>query len=102
MTREEVPGQDGPVKQLTGRLLQRVLEAGMDGHPGCRKRGNAGDNSGDSRNGCSGKTVLTESQETAAPILRDRRGPPRRSSCRTIKNEYPGLTAGLSRGIPWG
>ncbi|MDR1307415.1 MAG: hypothetical protein LBK74_07565 [Treponema sp.] len=30
LTREEVLGQDGLVKQLTGRLLQRILETGMD------------------------------------------------------------------------
>jgi hypothetical protein len=43
--------------------LQRVLEAETDGHPGCEKHGSSGDNSGDSRNGYSGKTVATENQE---------------------------------------
>jgi transposase-like protein len=46
--------------KLTGRLLSRILEAEMDEHLGYEKNSNAGDNSGDSRNGCSEKTVLTE------------------------------------------
>jgi transposase-like protein len=46
----------------------------MDGHPGCRKHDNSGGNTGDSRNGYGGKTVLTENQEPAVPIPRDRRG----------------------------
>jgi transposase-like protein len=74
LTREEVLGQDGLAKRLTGRLLQRVLEAEMDGHPGYQKHDNAGDNSGDSRNGYSQKTVLTENQEMTLPIPRDRNG----------------------------
>ncbi|MDR1306316.1 MAG: IS256 family transposase [Treponema sp.] len=74
LTQDEVLGQDGLVKQLTGRLLQRVLEAEMDGHLGYQKHGNSGDNSGDSRNGYSEKTVLTGNQEMTVPIPRDRNG----------------------------
>jgi hypothetical protein len=68
LTQEEVLGQDGLVKQLTGRLLQRVLETEMDGHLGYQKHDNSGDNSGDSRNGYRGKTVLTENQAMTVPI----------------------------------
>jgi transposase-like protein len=74
MTQDEVLEQDGLVKQLTGRLLQRVLETERDGHPGYEKHDNAGDNSGDRRNGYSGKTVLTENQELTVAVPRDRRG----------------------------
>jgi transposase-like protein len=74
LTQEEVLGQDGLVKQLTGRLLQRVLDTEMDGHLGYQKHDNSGDNSGDSRNGYSEKTVLTENQEMTVPIPRDRNG----------------------------
>jgi transposase-like protein len=74
LTREEVPGQDGPAKRLTGRLLQRLLEAEMDGHLGYQMHDNPGDNSGDSRNGYSGKTVLTENREMTLPIPRDQNG----------------------------
>jgi transposase-like protein len=69
-----VLGQDGLVKHLTGRLLQRVLETEMDEHLGYKKHDSAGDNSGDSRNGHSEKTVLTENQELTVSVPRDRRG----------------------------
>jgi transposase-like protein len=74
LTREEVPGQNGLVKQLTGRLLQKALEAEMTVHLGYEKNSNAGDHRGDSRNGYSEKRVLTENQETAVNIPRDRKG----------------------------
>jgi transposase-like protein len=34
MTRDEVLGQNGMIKQLTGRILQRALDAEMDSHLG--------------------------------------------------------------------
>jgi transposase-like protein len=51
LTQDEVVGQDGLIKQLTGRILQRALEAEMTEHLGYEKNSNAGDNSGDSRKG---------------------------------------------------
>jgi transposase-like protein len=51
LAQEEVLGQGGLVKQLTGRLLQKILEAEMTAHLGYDKNSSAGDNSGDSRNG---------------------------------------------------
>ena len=46
----------------------------MDEHLGYKKHDNAGDNSGDSRNGHSAKTVPTENQEVELNIPRDRQG----------------------------
>jgi transposase-like protein len=74
LARDEVPGQNGLVKQLAGRLLQRVPETETGGHPGYGKHGNTGDNPGDSWNGHSGKTVLTENQELAVAVPGDRNG----------------------------
>jgi transposase-like protein len=74
MTREEVLGQNGIIKQLTGRILQQALEAEMNEHLGYEKHSSAGDNSGDSRNGYSEKTVLAENQEMDIKIPRDRNG----------------------------
>ena len=74
LTQEEVVGQNGLVKQLTGKILQRALEAEMTGHLGYEKNSNAGDNSGNSRNGHTEKTVLLENQETTIEIPRDRNG----------------------------
>jgi transposase-like protein len=74
MTQDEVLGQDGLIKQLTGRILRRALECEMDLHLGYEKHDSAGDHSGDSRNGYSEKAVLTENQETVIQIPRDRNG----------------------------
>ena len=72
LTQDEVVGQDGLIKQLTGRILQRALEAEMTEHLGYEKNSNAGDNSGNSRNGHTEKTVLLENQETTIDVPRDR------------------------------
>jgi transposase-like protein len=74
LTQEEVLGQNGLVKELTGRLLQKALEAEMTEHLGYEKNSNAGDHSGDSRNGYTEKRVLTENQETLVNVPRDRNG----------------------------
>ena len=74
LTQEEVLGQGGLVKQLTGRILQKILEAEMTAHLGYEKHSNAGDNTGDSRNGYTAKTVLTGDQEAVLNIPRDRAG----------------------------
>jgi len=74
LTQDEVVGQDGLIKQLTGRILQRALEAEMTEHLGYEKNSNAGDNSGNSRNGHTGKTVLLENQSATIEVPRDREG----------------------------
>jgi len=72
LTQDEVVGQDGLIKQLTGRILQRALEAEMTEHLGYEKNSNAGDNNGNSRNGHTEKTVLLENQSTTIEVPRDR------------------------------
>jgi transposase-like protein len=72
MTQEEVLGQEGLLKQLTGKLLSRVMNAEMDEHLGYEKHSSEGDNTGDSRNGYSEKTVLTENQSALVQVPRDR------------------------------
>jgi transposase-like protein len=74
LTQDEVVGQDGLIKQLTGKILQRALEAEMTEHLGYEKNSNAGDNSGNSRNGHTEKNVLLENQNTAIEVPRDRNG----------------------------
>jgi putative transposase len=58
MTQDEIAGPNELAKQLTSRLYERALEAEMDEHPGYEKNSNAGDHSGNSRNGYTGKTVI--------------------------------------------
>ena len=43
LTQDEVAGQDGLIKQLTGRILRRALEAEMTEHPGYEKNSSAGE-----------------------------------------------------------
>jgi transposase-like protein len=74
LTQDEVVGQGGLIKQLTGRILQKALEAEMTEHLGYEKNSNAGDNSGNSRNGHTEKTVLLENQSTSIEVPRDRNG----------------------------
>jgi len=74
LTQDEIAGQNGLIKQLTGKILQRALEAEMTEHLGYEKNSNDGDNSGNSRNGHTEKTVLLENQETTIEIPRDRNG----------------------------
>ncbi len=72
MTQEELFGDNGLVRSLTSRLLNRILETEMDVHLGYKKNSNEGDNSGNSRNGYSKKTVLTQAQEVELNVPRDR------------------------------
>jgi len=74
LTQDEVSGKDGLIKQLTGKILQRALEAEMTEHLGYEKNSNAGDNSGNSRNGHTEKTVLLENQSATIEVPRDRAG----------------------------
>ena len=72
LTQDEVVGRDGLIKQLTGRMLQRALEAEMAEHLGYEKNSNSGDNTGNSRNGHTEKTVLLENQGATISVPRDR------------------------------
>jgi transposase-like protein len=79
LTQDAELGQGGLLKQLTGRVLQKAWEASnlwfaLTEHLGYEKHDNAGDHSGDSRNGHGEKTVFTENQETVIQVPRDRNG----------------------------
>ena len=69
MTAEE----NGLLKKLTIRFYSKVLEAEMDEHLGYKKNDNAGDNSGNSQNGYTTKTVITDNNDTIeVQVPRDR------------------------------
>ena len=73
MTAEELAGENGLLKQLTRRFYSRALDAEMDEHLGYKKNDNAGDNSGNSRNGYTTKTVITEDNDAIEiQVPRDR------------------------------
>jgi transposase-like protein len=71
---EEILGEQGLLKQLTRRLVERVLEAEMTAHLGYGPHAAEGRGSGNSRNGKQSKTVLSESGPLEIEVPRDRNG----------------------------
>ena len=69
---EDILGENGLLKELTKALLERVMEAEMTGHLGYKKHERAGDNSGNSRNGVTIKTLKGDFGEMALATPRDR------------------------------
>src|SRR6186713_1237149 len=71
---EDLTGDDGLFKQLKKALIERALGAELSEHLGYEKGDPAGRGSGNSRNGASAKTVLTEEGEIEIAVPRDRAG----------------------------
>jgi putative transposase len=71
---EELMGDAGLFRQLKKALMERALGGELTHHLGYEKHDPAGRGSGNSRNGHSSKTVLTEEGELDLAIPRDRAG----------------------------
>ena len=71
---EDLTGEDGLFKQLKKALIERALGAELSEHLGYEKGDPAGRGSGNSRNGSSAKTILTDDGEIEIAIPRDRAG----------------------------
>ena len=71
---EEILGEEGLLKELTKRLVERALEGEMTEHLGYERHSPEGKNSGNSRNGKSTKTVKGDSGELEIDVPRDRNG----------------------------
>ena len=54
---EDLLGQDGLLQQLTKALVERALDGELTHHLGYERHNSAGDNSGNSRNGTTPKTM---------------------------------------------
>jgi transposase-like protein len=67
--------------QVTKAVLERALAEEMTGHLGYDKHDPAGRGSGNSRNGATGKTVLTDIGAVDLAVPRDATGPSSRRSC---------------------
>ena len=65
-------GPDGLTGQLTAKVIERALGAGMDDHLGYVKGDPAGNGPGNSRNGSYGKTVTTSAGPVRIAVPRDR------------------------------
>ena len=70
----DLVGENGLLKQLTKQLLERAMAAEMTEHVGYDKHDAAGNNSGNSRNGNSAKTIKGTFGELALETPRDRNG----------------------------
>ena len=66
--------QGGFLHQLTGRLVERALDAEMTDHLGYEKHAAEGKRSGNSRNGRSAKTLKSEAGDVEVRVPRDRSG----------------------------
>ena len=62
------------LKRFVKAVLERALNAGLTHHLGYEKHDPAGNNSGNSRNGTSGKTVKGEFGHMELEVSRDRAG----------------------------
>ena len=70
----ELLGPDGLLSQVTKAVLERALAEEMTGHLGYEKHDPAGRGSGNSRNGATPKTVLTDVGAVDLAVPRDRAG----------------------------
>ena len=71
---EDLIGENGLLKQLTKRLVERALQAELQEHLGHAKNDNVANVSGNTRNGKSRKTLKGEFGELPIEIPRDRHG----------------------------
>ncbi|MFD3677662.1 IS256 family transposase [Streptomyces sp. NPDC058613] len=67
-------GEGGLLTEITKAVLERALEAEMSEHLGYERGDSAGHGSGNSRNGTSPKTVLTDAGAVTLAVPRDRNG----------------------------
>lgn len=70
----EIFGANGLVKQITKRLVERVLEAEMEEHLGYPKGERGDEPKANPRNGTSSKRVRTDDGEIVLQVPRDRNG----------------------------
>jgi putative transposase len=69
---DDLLGQDGLLQQLTKALVERALDGELTHHLGYEKHDAAGDNSGNSRNGTSPKTIRGKRGQVRIDVPRDR------------------------------
>jgi putative transposase len=71
---EDLIGENGLLKQLTKQLLERAMSAEMTAHVGYEKHDATGNNTGNSRNGTSAKTIKGTFGTMPIEVPRDRNG----------------------------
>jgi len=71
---EDFFGDNGILKSLQKRLLERIMESELDHDLGYSKHSHEGNNSGNSRNGYGEKTIRSDKGEIRIKTPRDRNG----------------------------
>src|SRR2546426_5156767 len=71
---EDLIGENGLLKQLTKQLLERAMSAELTAHVGYEKHDATGNNTGNSRNGTSAKTIKGTFGTMPIEVPRDRNG----------------------------
>jgi putative transposase len=69
---DDLLGQDGLLQQLTKALVERALDSELTHHLGYEKHDASGDNSGNSRNGTTPKTIKGKRGQVRIDVPRDR------------------------------
>lgn len=87
---EDIIGENGLLKQLTKAVLERAMQAEMTEHLGYEKHDPAGNNSGNSRNGATTKTLKGDFGEVPLDTPRDRNPP---AGC-GVSDRIPGCAGG--------
>jgi putative transposase len=70
---EDLLGENGLLKQLTKRLIERAMQAELADHLGYAKNDSSGKNTGNSRNGTSKKRIKGDFGEIDIAVPRDRK-----------------------------
>lgn len=73
-TYEDLMGKDGAIKKLMGKSFEALLGGELTEHLGYTKNSPEGNNSGNSRNGSSKKTLKNDNGEIELRVPRDRNG----------------------------
>jgi putative transposase len=71
---QDLLGENGIIKQLTKAMIERCLQAEMDGHLGYPRHGRKKPESANTRNGAGQKTLKSEHGELELSVPRDRDG----------------------------
>ena len=97
---EDLIGENGLLKQLTKMLVERALEVEMTDHLGHDKSGTVNNDSANTRNGHSGKTLKGDFGALAIDIPRDRQGTFERKSSPSTRRAGAASTTRSSRSKP--
>ena len=96
-TEEEIAGPGGLLSQLTKRLVERAMEVELTDHLGYEPHLEPPGGTGNTRNGSTPKTLITEQGAVRIDTPRDRDGSSSRRSCGSVSGASRGSTRRSSR-----